>query len=664
MSLTTVSRESREVKEPDQLNKVVFRRTVSSNSSSPSLTDYEVRGYSSEFGGQKVEPIDVTVTTQNRTDGASFLLDIDFEFDTSSAGPGSDFIVEYTVDDGAVTETSSFFYKNGVYSDDAPAQPLTFRSSAELERISETFLDEEDAEELTDFSDTTRRASSPFEFISDSSPYQKHSSEPVPYFAGSGTLEFPAQAFSSRESSILLVLQWNQIPTEDFPVATVEQDGKTYLEVRNDQGDVRLESEFAGSTFYESETYTGEVLIAECRISGSSVEGSVNREVTSGPTNLTGSFSSGTTIVEMNPDGKDISPKLFDVITYDGPITTRELDRLAKQHSYFYDIDLSEPQITSAYSGSPIIEEHVFYNEETEEYDVFWTGGDVWRYDPDGTGTWSFAQVDGNALAIDARGEIGLGTDIGNDVHRLTPGGKLIWTYPGHSDTINGVEVGREENVYSASEDGTAKKLGPAGSPVWNFGAHGGPVNDIAVYEELAVYTASDDNTVRRLGANNGQEVWSFTGHLAEVTALEVDDSQVIYSVAANGELRAIDEDGNEEYVVEPFSGQFQTCPPIEDLAVGGDGVYVVSGDWLKKLDPTDGSEIWKQDVFGSNANKTAELDSVAVSPTGNAWVAENLENNILEFDGTTGSKVSEFSVPSTTRDFSVQPGTFQPHWI
>jgi len=659
MALSSIANESRESIEPNSINEVTFTRTAKSTVSTPNLVDFEVRGYSNEFGGQKVEQIDVSVATQERTEGSEYFLDIDFTFDTTSSGAGSDFVVEYTVEDSNSTEVNNFFVKNGVYSASSPSSNLSFRASAELERISETFADEEDAEELTDFSDTSRRAPSDFQFISSSSPFSKHSGEPVPYFSGSGSLEFPNSAFSSRNSTAIIALQWNQERAKDFPVAQLKQGGNTYFEIRNAQNEVELHSDFATSVLYSSSTYRGEILIAECRVSDSEVFGSVNGEITSSPSGLTGSFSSGDTTLEVNSNNESIAPKIFDVIVYENATNSKELDRVAKQLGYFYKVDLAAQNVITKSSGSRPIEEHLFYNQKFEQYDMIWASGNVRRYDQSGSEIWNFKSTTAESVAVDSRQTVAVGSEDG-DVYKLDRNGDSIWKFTGHSDVVNSVELSRESNIFSGSEDSTVKKLDLFGNTVWNFGHHSSAVNDLAVYEDQAVYTASDDETVRRLSFENGTETWSYNDHLSEVLFVSVDREEVVYSVASNGELRAIDNDGNQLYLVDSFDSDVS----IEGMAISYNSIYLLGDDTIKKFDSSDGSLIWKNQIFESNDLKTAVLSSVAVSSNGSVFVGENSEDKILELDEEDGTKISEISVPNTTTQLAVQPGTFEPHWI
>jgi len=656
MALSTIANGTREVKRPDkQTANLVLTRTAQSDVSQPQLDDWSVEGYSSAFGGQLLSSPDVSVSTTERQDaGSMYYTDIEFTVETDTESAGSDFVFEYTVSDDNAMETANFFYQNGVYPASIASGDFKFRVSAELERLSDTYDDGQVADKLTDFSDTSRWGVSDLKYVRQSSRFTKHGGEPIPYFAGPGEIELPEQAFSSRDCSIILALSWDHKQAEDFDVATVEQGGNTYLNVRNAQSDVEIQSDFTANVLYQSATHSGERLVAEIRINTGENEanGSVNREITDSGQSLQGTFSSGDTTITLHAN----SAKLFDALVYSEDVGSESLDRLAKQLSYFYKIDMTSPEFLG--KGSRAIQNHLFYDEEIQKYDMYVASSPVKRFDDDGTEVWSFS-ADATAVATDSRFIPAVGTSVNNNVHRVTSKGNVIWTFEGHNESVEAVETGIEKFTYSASLDGTVKKLGPEGTPVWNFGDHTDDVNDIAVYKKLAVYTASADKTVRRIVDSTGDEDWSFSGHLDAVTSVVVDSSEEVYTAAVNGELRKIDNDGNETYLITPFSAELSGAA-INDLALRSDTeLYAVAGDMIKKLDAVNGDEIWKYQV--DLASDTAKLEAVAVSPSGSIFVAENEENNIIEFDDT-GSKVDKFSSPGTVNDISVQPGTFEPH--
>lgn len=653
--------ETREVKKPDSQTPVLkLTRTAKSTVGPPSLNDWSVEGYSSPFGGQLISTPDVSVSTTSRQKGPEHFLDVEFEIDTSTAPAGSDYIFQYEVDDGNAVETSKFFYQNGVYpSAQASGDDYELRLSAELERISGTYVDEQKANSPTDFSDVSRRGSSDLVYISKSSPFTKHGGEPIPYFRGPGTVEVPQQAFSSRDATCILALHWNQDHAQIFPVARVNQGGNTYLEVRNAQGDIEIHSDFAEQELlYRAPTFSGEILIAECRLDTgeNKAKGSVNREITEPSDSLSGTFSSGTTEIEIDPESKNIHAKLFGALLYSESVG-RDIDKLAKQLSYFYKADTTSPSIDTVGEGSPYIQNHLFFEQENQEIDMYVASSPVKRFDQGGTEIWNFS-ADGNSVATDSRFSPAVGTQANANVHRLSPEGNLIWTFDGHTDSVEAVETGVEKFTYSASLDGTVKKIGPEGTPIWNFGDHNGSVQDIALFSDLAVYSGGDDNTVRRIIDSTGNQDWKFEGHLDTVVALEADGQERVYTSAANGEIRALDNDGNEIYLSSPASG----TTSIQDLSVNREYLYAVTTTKIFKLDKLDGSVVWDKAAYKSDPSKSSPtLSAVTVRPEGGIAVAENSENLLILFDENGDIEMS-FPSPGTANDISIQPGSFEPH--
>ena len=662
--MKSLANETREVQKPDSQTRVLkLTRTAKSDVGPPSLADWGVEGYSSPFGGQLLSVPDVSVETTSRQEGNQHFLDIEFEINTSTAPAGSDFVFEYEIDDGNSVETSQFFYQNGVY----PSAQATgdeseyaFRVSAELERISGTYTDEQKAEKPTDFSDISQRGSSNLVYVSESSPFKKHGSEPIPYFRGPGTIEAPQQTFSSRNATCILVLHWNQNHAQNFPVARVKQGGNTYLEVWNAQSDIELRSDFAENRLYRSSTHVGEVLIAECKLNASEnrAKGSVNREITEKSSSFSGSsFSSGQVQIEIDPQSKNVQAKLFDSLFYSEDVGNNTIDKLAKQLSYFYKADTTSPSIETVGEGSPHVQNHLFFDSEVQEFDMYIASNPVKRFDQGGTEVWSFSG-DGLSVATDSRFSPAVGTSVNANVHRLSPKGNPIWTFEGHTSAVEAVETGIETYTYSASLDGTVKKIGPEGTPVWNFGNHNGAVRDIALFSDVAVYSGGADNTVRRIVDSTGSQDWKFEGHLDTVTAVEVDSDERIYTSAANGEIRALDNDGNEIYLVAPASAG---TPNIHDISVNENHLYAVTTSKIFKLDKIDGSIIWDRVAYKSDSSKNPSLSAVATRPEGGIAVAENSENLVILFDEN-GDVEDSFPSPGTTHDISIQPGSFEPH--
>lgn len=655
MSLSELSTDTREVVQPNRAKEVILRRPVSTSNDIENI-DVDITGYSNSYGGQLVDNAFEEIENQINGDG-----DLEITVPSPEVGgvQGGDYVVNYSVEDssGAVDE-GKLFYQNGVYSDTA-AGNLTNRVSAELERLSGTFADGQKVEEATNFANLGGDfiSMSRLTYNSSGSEYTKHNGEPIPYFTGAGTVNFEDQAFSSRDSTAIVVLQWPQNFDEFFTVARFSQGNKTYLEVRNGKNYIEIQSDFADSIVYEQFTYASNIAILACRIDATEgqVFGSVNGEITGGPVGITtDSFDSAKGGLGLDPEGQAGDLKLFDLLTYDEALSDEDLDRILKQLSYFYKANLTSPNEDAPGRGSSKIQNHLFYDEDVMKYDVLTATSPATSYDVSSdnkTSEWTHSR-DAASVSFNSHRKSAVGTED-NDVLRLTSEGERIWEYTGHSGRVSAVECGKHENVYSGSADGTVKKIGRRGDEIWNFDVPTSPVTDIAVFRDLAVYSASED-TVRRIVENDGSEDtaagWPFTGHLDTVNCLEVDKDEKIYTGAANGELRAIDNDGNEFYMETLASS-------IEDLAVRHDSLYVVFGNEIKKLEASNGAEVW-----AASAEDDSTLEAVAVHPSGSVFVSDTTNNLIIEFDDT-GSKVTDFTVQRPASDLSIQPGTFEPHW-
>lgn len=655
MSLSDISTDTREVVRPLRSKKVKLTRPVSTSNDIENI-DVDITGYSNSYGGQLVDNAFEEIENQINGDG-----DLEITIPSPEVGgvQGGDYVVNYSVEDSSgAADEGKLFYQNGVYSD-AAAGDLTNRVSAELERLSGTFANNQEVEEATNFANLGGDfiSMSRLTYNSIGSEYTKHNGEPIPYFTGAGTVNFEDQAFSSRDSTAIVVLQWPQNFDEFFTVARLEQGDKTYLEVRNGKKYIEIESDFADSIVYEQFTYASNIAILACRIDATEgqVFGSVNGEITGGPVGITTEpFDSAKGELGLDPEGQAGDLKLFDLLTYDEAISDEDLDRILKQLSYFYKANLTSPNEEVRGRGSPKIQNHLFYDEDVMKYDVLTATSPATSYDVSSdskTSEWTHSR-EAASVSFNSHRKSAVGTED-NDVLRLTSEGDRIWEYAGHSGRVSAVECGKHENVYSGSSDGTVKKIGRRGDEIWNFDVPASPVTDIAVFRDLAVYSASGD-IVRRIVENDGSEYtednWPFTGHFDTVNCLEVDKDEKIYTGAANGELRAIDNDGKKSYR-ETFASS------IEDLAVRHDSLYVVFGNEIKKLEASNGAEVWT-----ASAEDDSTLEAVAVHPSGSVFVSDTTNNLIIEFDDT-GSKVTDFTVQRPASDLSIQPGTFEPHW-
>jgi hypothetical protein len=691
MSLKNVSDDAREIVEPNNFNGVVIERPISTDTP-PAEEDVQVdlTAYSSNFGGQLVDRSYEVVEKAINADG-----NLEIVVSTTDGEQGADYVVEYSVEDnGGTVDTAQFFYQNGVYSISDAGTP-TFRISAELERFSGTFVNNQTVQEATNFADVDGEfiEMPDLNYLTTASSFRKHSGEPVPYFEGNRIVTFPSDPFTSRASTVLFALQWEQDFEKAFTVAQLRQGNKNYVEIRNEQNKIEVQSDFANGSIYDAFQYAGNIIVVSCVIDpeNSQVSGSVNREITKPPQTLSGeSFGSGIPRINLDPEGELGQVKLFDVITYDEAISEEDLNRVSKQLSYFYGADMTSPGIErtgsslsrdKVGSGSPKIQNHMFFNDDILKYDVLLAGDPVESYDVSvdpGIREWNFS-VTGSAVAFNAYRKAIVANQQSNDVSLLTSEGEEIWNFGGHSNTVNAVESGKQYQAYSASEDGTVRKIGKQGSEIWKYNdiVDGESFRSLALYDGLALYVGTSNGTVRRIVESGGSEAWAVDliggSTNPSVDALEVDRSERIFVGCGNGEVRSFNNDGNELFNTIPFEDEFTELgnfqeEPITDLAVIDEKLYVISGPYAAKLDAVNGDVDWKIGPIEIESAEV-ELQVVGVHPSGSVYIYGIQPNRIRQVgklfkieDGEIVAEPVELT-DSDVRDISIQPGTPEPHW-
>jgi outer membrane protein assembly factor BamB len=246
------------------------------------------------------------------------------------------------------------------------------------------------------------------------------------------------------------------------------------------------------------------------------------------------------------------------------------------------------------------------------------------------------------------------------------------WSFNGHSDIVNAVDVGPNGNIYSASVDGTVKKISPGGNEIWSFEGHTDSVEDIAVDSNGYVYTTArgSDYTTRKLtpegdelwsfseGSNavavdsnrniyigsfedelvkispEGNEIWRFTGHDDFINDIVVDSEDNIYSTGYDQTVRKISPGGNEIW---SFEGHTDT---VFGLAVNSKGeVYSASWDeTLRKISST-GDEIWKF------SESSVQQNDVEVGPSGNVYSVTLIDSDPMYKISADGEKIWSLDV-------------------
>lgn len=186
--------------------------------------------------------------------------------------------------------------------------------------------------------------------------------------------------------------------------------------------------------------------------------------------------------------------------------------------------------------------------------------GNIYHLDKEGGLEWKF-EVPNDcevwSLAVDSSGDVYVGTGYVNDleggpefaVYRVDADGETVhWSYENHGDRVPGIAVDDGEAVYTASFDGTVRRLSLTdGSEDWIFEHDGPGYYDVTVGLESSVYatTREGDTTsgvVQKIDIVDEEPEldWSYDGHDSDVWAVAIGPEGEVYSGGADGTVRAI----------------------------------------------------------------------------------------------------------------------------
>lgn len=672
-----------------------FRRTVSSDGLQLELLDVSVQGYSNQFGGQAVFGPEVTTSTETNEDG-----DLHIDFNIEGGVVGSDSKITYTVGAGGYEQTYSFFHQNGVWDTRRSGDQVVRISSAFDDRI---FSNNENVDLLTNWDEDA--ADWPLldggmpTLISSDSEFRKHCDEPVPYFSigGPTTLRGPSDLFSG-DYSVYMVLSWDIEEEMDFDVARLKQGDETLAAVVNDRGDIRVD----GNSFHAP----ADVFVVELHSSGLS---SINRNQrrSQGPL----ATSDGVVTLELNPEDAPIDLKFFELLAYNEDVSSgfaRNPDKIAKQYSYLYNIDMT--QSTRTIAGSPDIANHLFFEKQKNMYGFYTAGADAVKAFGSSSPIYEY-DADREVTALDTDSQNFTYVSEAESVIKLTRELEKVFESVPHEKPVTGLSVDLEGFVYSSSADSSVVKTDPAGSTVWRFDEHDTQVNDVAAGSD-GIYTAanwrtSDKNTVRKVNFS-GEVLWENSSHLNDATSVVVDKNGLAATGSVNGEVRLLNDSGKEIWcypgVDEPDSprreadsvtvqeleeddpaatvnkvviGTFEEDTPtiggihvdviesdegderggVRDLAMTRDFVYIATTKGVDKVEKANGALVWRTEFMESSPA------GVTVSPTGDVLVSTE-EGSVSVLDDADGSDVSSIeNVHEKVVGIQAQPGTFEPHW-
>ncbi len=226
--------------------------------------------------------------------------------------------------------------------------------------------------------------------------------------------------------------------------------------------------------------------------------------------------------------------------------------------------------------------------------------GQVYAFDPEGQLQWTFDPGTGRPV----EGDMALGADgtlyvgIGVVVHAVLPTGNEFWSKE-MEGTVRGLSIGIDGNIYVSTSSSIFIALSPSGDQQWSFDPGRGVDYPAAVAADGTIYLGTGDRNHDNFFAlhPDGSLKWSANlGDNRNSPALAPDGSiyvPVEVPFTPQGFLVKVDpEDGSEIWRHE-VDGSVTTTP-----AVGADGVVYFGTDSEKLFSVNaDGTERWTFDV-------------------------------------------------------------------
>ncbi len=244
--------------------------------------------------------------------------------------------------------------------------------------------------------------------------------------------------------------------------------------------------------------------------------------------------------------------------------------------------------------------------------------GQVFALDPEGQLVWTFdpgtgRPVDGD-MALGADGTLYVG--IGAIVHAILPNGNEFWSKE-MDNTVKGLAIGIDGNIYVSNGSSTFVALDPSGNEQWTFNPGRGVDYPATVAADGTVYFGTPDKNHDNFFAldPDGSLKWSANiGDNRNSPALAPDGSVYLpieVAFTPQGFLVKLDPDDGSEIWRHEVDGSVTTSP-----AVGADGVVYLGTDSEKLFAVNaDGSERWTFDLGHDT------VCSPAIAPDGSLYI-------------------------------------------
>lgn len=229
------------------------------------------------------------------------------------------------------------------------------------------------------------------------------------------------------------------------------------------------------------------------------------------------------------------------------------------------------------------------YSIATDGYYIYTTGDNMVRkIHRNDYQMWSYEYRDVSpvvSIAVDNRnGNVYVGTDY-DEVVGLNSDGNELWTYSGFYGNVEDIAVDQDGYVYAGAGE-YIKKLDSKGNLIWIYNDSDWDLRSMAVNQDGYVYFGDVSYYLSKLGYTGSLSVRDFyAGDYVEDIA--IDKKGYVYIVTEET-VQKIDSKCTGIWSI---SNQEPSVPYI---AVDDEFIYISSGgDKMKKLNNSDGSEVW-----------------------------------------------------------------------
>ncbi|MBW6465852.1 MAG: PQQ-binding-like beta-propeller repeat protein [Brevefilum sp.] len=192
-----------------------------------------------------------------------------------------------------------------------------------------------------------------------------------------------------------------------------------------------------------------------------------------------------------------------------------------------------------------------------------------------------------------------------------------------------------EDRVYVSYGNQVYALNAASGNEEWHYPEESN--NQVMFYAppvvtDAYIYVGDIANTFHKIDKATGAAVWTFTEAKGYFIGQANEDEGVIYAPSNNGNLYAIDADGNLKWIFE--TDHFLWAQP----QIGADAIYQGSMDHYVYAISKDGDQLWATEMAG------AVVGSVALSEDGSSLFVGSIGEEMVALNTADGSTIWTFA--------------------